>query len=76
VTSGIATSHAYLVTNTCRRLSAVPWVFAIKDATGGLDTASEVSALCDITQLSGDDALTVPFMSLGEAGGSAVSRAL
>ncbi len=49
------------------RLASVPWVFAIKDATGGLDTASEVSTLCDIIQLSGDDTLTIPFMSLGEA---------
>ena len=52
----------------------MPGVVAIKDATGSMDTASEVSALpacAGLAQLSGDDALTVPFMSLGERGGGA-----
>jgi 4-hydroxy-tetrahydrodipicolinate synthase len=42
-------------------------VIAIKDATGGLDHASETASLCDITILSGDDGLTLPFMSIGES---------
>lgn len=48
-------------------LASVPGIVAIKDATGGLDTASDVSiAAPGLTQLSGDDGLTVPFMSIGE----------
>jgi 4-hydroxy-tetrahydrodipicolinate synthase len=43
-------------------------IVAIKEATGIMDMASEIAALCDITILSGDDSLTVPLMSLGGKG--------
>lgn len=43
-------------------------VIAIKEATGSLDQASEILALCDITVLSGDDSLTLPLMSVGAKG--------
>ncbi|HZK81710.1 MAG TPA: 4-hydroxy-tetrahydrodipicolinate synthase [Humisphaera sp.] len=43
-------------------------IAAIKEATGSMDMASEIMALCDITVLSGDDSLTVPLMALGAKG--------
>ena len=41
---------------------------AIKEATGSLDLASEIRSMCDITIISGDDALTLPLMSIGATG--------
>jgi 4-hydroxy-tetrahydrodipicolinate synthase len=41
---------------------------AIKEATGIMDIASEISSLCDIPILSGDDSLTIPLMALGAKG--------
>jgi 4-hydroxy-tetrahydrodipicolinate synthase len=41
---------------------------AVKEATGSLDQASQIAALCDITILSGDDSLTLPLMSIGGRG--------
>lgn len=46
----------------------VPSIVAIKEATGSLDQASEIAALCDIQILSGDDSLTLPLMSVGGTG--------
>jgi 4-hydroxy-tetrahydrodipicolinate synthase len=40
----------------------------IKEATGSLDQASHIAALCDLTILSGDDSLTLPLMSIGGRG--------
>lgn len=45
-----------------------PNVVAIKEATGSLDQASQLAALCDLTILSGDDSLTLPLMSIGGKG--------
>jgi 4-hydroxy-tetrahydrodipicolinate synthase len=45
-----------------------PQLVAIKEATGSLDQASQVAALCDIAILSGDDSLTLPLMSIGGRG--------
>jgi len=48
---------------------ALPMIIAIKEATGSLDQASEIAALCPgITILSGDDPLTLPLMSVGAKG--------
>ena len=41
---------------------------AIKEATGSLDIASKIRALCPIPILSGDDTLTLPLMSIGGRG--------
>jgi 4-hydroxy-tetrahydrodipicolinate synthase len=41
---------------------------AVKEATGSLDQASQIAALCDLTLLSGDDSLTLPMMSIGGKG--------
>jgi 4-hydroxy-tetrahydrodipicolinate synthase len=43
-------------------------VFAIKEATGSLDIASEIASLCDIQIFSGDDSLTLPLMAIGGKG--------
>jgi 4-hydroxy-tetrahydrodipicolinate synthase len=41
---------------------------AIKEAAGSCDQVTEIKQLCDITVLSGDDSLTLPFMSVGAVG--------
>ncbi len=51
-----------------RMYNEIEQVIAVKDATGQLDTASEVAAACDITILSGDDSLTLPMASVGGKG--------
>jgi len=44
-------------------------VVAIKEATGSLDSASEICMRCpDLALLSGDDSLTLPFASVGGVG--------
>ena len=45
-----------------------PTIVAVKEATGSLDQASQIIALCDVTILSGDDSLTLPLMSIGGRG--------
>src|SRR5262245_38095340 len=45
-----------------------PKIVAVKEATGSLDQASQIAALCDVTILSGDDSLTLPLMSIGGKG--------
>ncbi|MCE9532611.1 MAG: 4-hydroxy-tetrahydrodipicolinate synthase [Planctomycetes bacterium] len=45
-----------------------PTIVAVKEATGSLDQASQIAALCDMTILSGDDSLTLPLMSIGGRG--------
>ncbi|OED39034.1 4-hydroxy-tetrahydrodipicolinate synthase [PVC group bacterium (ex Bugula neritina AB1)] len=53
---------------TVARLSKVPAIVAIKEACGSVDQVSKILSLCDITVLSGDDALTLPMMSVGAKG--------
>jgi 4-hydroxy-tetrahydrodipicolinate synthase len=53
---------------TVARLNKHPNIVAIKEATGSLDMASEIASLCDITIISGDDAMTIPLMSIGAKG--------
>ncbi|KAF0695633.1 Aste57867_13584 [Aphanomyces stellatus] len=53
---------------TVAELYKLPHIVAIKEATGSLEQASEIAALCDITILSGDDTLTLPLMSIGGKG--------
>ncbi|HJZ91128.1 MAG TPA: 4-hydroxy-tetrahydrodipicolinate synthase [Gemmataceae bacterium] len=45
-----------------------PQLVAVKEATGSLDQASQIAALCDVAILSGDDSLTLPLMSIGGRG--------
>src|SRR5215208_5686841 len=51
-----------------RMAEKCPTIVAVKEATGSLDQASQVAALCDVTILSGDDSLTLPLMSIGGRG--------
>lgn len=62
--SGVALSL-----DTLRTLAKEANIVGVKDATGSLDTATDLSASHPgFTILSGDDALTLPFMSLGARG--------
>jgi 4-hydroxy-tetrahydrodipicolinate synthase len=46
----------------------LPQIVAVKEATGSMDQASAIAALCNITLLSGDDSLTLPLLSIGGRG--------
>jgi 4-hydroxy-tetrahydrodipicolinate synthase len=61
-------SGVEIVPETVARLSKNPNVQALKEACGSVDRVSEVLSLCNITVLSGDDALTLPMMSIGAKG--------
>lgn len=61
--SGVALTPA-----TIERLAAHPNIRAIKEATGSLDSASEIVSRCDLALLSGDDTMTLPFASVGGVG--------
>ena len=53
------------------RLAAHDNVVAIKEATGNLDLASAIASSCDprkLAQISGDDSMTLPLMSIGGVG--------
>lgn len=43
-------------------------IVALKDASGTVDNLTDLLARCDITVLCGDDALTLPMISLGALG--------
>ncbi len=54
---------------TVARLSAHPNIRAIKEATGSTDSAGEIALRCPrLAVLSGDDTMTLPFMSVGAVG--------
>ncbi len=53
---------------TVERLARHPNIRAIKEATGSMDSASEIAQRCGITILSGDDSLTLPFAACGSVG--------
>ena len=51
-----------------KRLAAHPKVVAIKEAAGDVGRVSQVRAVCELEVLSGDDALTLPVISVGACG--------
>jgi len=56
---------------TIERLAAHPNIIGVKEATGSMDTASEIAMRCgveDFAILSGDDSLTLPLMAIGGKG--------
>lgn len=53
---------------TVERLARHPNIVAIKEATGSMDSASEIRQRCGITVLSGDDTLTIAFAAVGATG--------
>ncbi len=58
-----------LAPSTVARLSAHPNIRAIKEATGSTDSAGEIAMRCPrLAVLSGDDTMTLPFMSVGAVG--------
>jgi 4-hydroxy-tetrahydrodipicolinate synthase len=57
-----------ILPETVARLAQLPNIVGIKEATGSLDQASQIVALCDLTLLSGDDSLTLPLLSIGGRG--------
>lgn len=50
------------------RMSSNPLIVAVKEAGGNVERVSRILDMCDITILSGDDALTLPMMSVGAKG--------
>ena len=63
--SGVATTPA-----TVARLADHENIGALKEATGSMDSASELATLCGekLTILSGDDSMTLPLMAIGGTG--------
>lgn len=61
--SGVA-----ILPETVERLAAHPNIRAIKEATGSMDSASEIRQRCGIALLSGDDSLTPSFAAVGAVG--------
>jgi len=54
--------------DTLRRLAEHPRIVAVKDAKGDLFAGSEVIASTDLAFYSGDDALNLPWLSVGAVG--------
>ena len=57
-----------LLPSTVARLSKVDNIVAIKEAAGSVQQVVDILSLCDITVMSGDDSMTLPFMSVGATG--------
>ncbi|MBF0252361.1 MAG: 4-hydroxy-tetrahydrodipicolinate synthase [Candidatus Omnitrophica bacterium] len=53
---------------TVARLSKIDNIVAIKEAAGSVQQVVDILSLCDITVMSGDDSMTLPFMSVGAKG--------
>lgn len=62
------TGSSMLPETMARMAEKCPTIVAVKEATGSLDQASQIAALCDLAILSGDDSLTLPLMSVGGCG--------
>ena len=57
-----------MLPETIAKLAQLPYIVGIKEATGSMDQASAIAALCNLTILSGDDSLTLPLLSIGGRG--------
>ncbi len=57
-----------MLPETVAKLSQVDNIVAIKEASGSVDQVARIASMCDITILSGDDALTVPMLAVGAKG--------
>lgn len=53
---------------TIAALSKIEYIDSVKEACGSVEQVTEILSLCDINVLSGDDALTLPMMSVGAHG--------
>ncbi len=63
-----ARSAVAIAPETLLRLAEHPRITAVKDAKGDLLAGSQVIANCDLAYYSGDDPLTLPWMSVGAVG--------
>ena len=54
--------------DTVARLAEIPNIVAVKEAAGSTDAVSEIVQRTKLTVLSGDDSMTLPFMSVGAKG--------
>ena len=54
--------------HTIARLSEIPNITMVKEATGQMDQASQILAETNLTVLSGDDSMTLPLLSVGGEG--------
>lgn len=50
------------------RMAELPNIALVKEATGSMDQASQITAATNLTVLSGDDSLTLPLMAIGGRG--------
>lgn len=57
-----------MTVETLQRLYEIENIVAVKDATGSVSLAMDLLAVSELTVLSGDDALTMPFMAVGGKG--------
>lgn len=57
-----------IATDTMLRLAEHPRIVAVKDAKGDLAASSRVIAESELAYYSGDDAMTLPLLSIGAAG--------
>jgi 4-hydroxy-tetrahydrodipicolinate synthase len=57
-----------IATETMLRLAEHPRIVAVKDAKGDLTASSEVIAQSELAYYSGDDAMTLPLLSIGAVG--------
>lgn len=57
-----------LLPSTVARLSKIDTIVAIKEAAGSVQQVIDILSLCDITVMSGDDSMTLAFMSVGARG--------
>lgn len=54
--------------DTIIRLAELPSIALVKEATGSMDQASQITSATDLTVLSGDDSLTLPLLAIGGRG--------
>lgn len=54
--------------HTILKLSEIPNITMVKEATGQMDQASQILAETDLTVLSGDDSMTLPLLAVGGEG--------
>lgn len=57
-----------MLPSTVARLSEIDNIVAIKEAGGSVQQVVDILSLCDITVMSGDDSLALPFISVGAKG--------
>jgi 4-hydroxy-tetrahydrodipicolinate synthase len=61
-------SSVNIAPETIIRLSSHKNIVAVKEASGSCEAVTQIVAACGITVVSGDDALTLPFMACGARG--------